>query len=82
MQLQPLGWEDHLERGLATHSSVLAWRIPWTKKLGRLEATGLQRLGHDFETEQQQQKQPWTISLFWVLMGFKMYHRKKSLGLP
>ena len=35
-QVQPLGWEDPLEKGLATHSSVLAWRIPWTEEPGRL----------------------------------------------
>ena len=31
-QVQPLGWEDHLEKGMATHSSILAWRIPWTEE--------------------------------------------------
>ena len=31
-QVQPLGWDDHLEKGLATHSSILAWRIPWTEE--------------------------------------------------
>ena len=35
-QVQPLGWEDPLEKGMATHSSVLAWRIPWTEEPGRL----------------------------------------------
>ena len=35
-QVQPLGWEDPLEEGMATHSSVLAWRIPWTEEPGRL----------------------------------------------
>ena len=35
---QSLGWEDPLERGVATHSSILAWRIPWTEKPGRLES--------------------------------------------
>ena len=39
--------EDHLEEGLATHSSVLAWRIPWTEEPGRLPSTGLQPVGHD-----------------------------------
>ena len=36
-----------LEKGTATHSSILAWRIPWTEKPGRLQPTGLQRVGHD-----------------------------------
>ena len=35
-QVQSLGWEDHLEKGMATHSSILAWRIPWTEEPGRL----------------------------------------------
>ena len=34
--VQSLGWEDHLEKGMATHSSILAWRIPWTEEPGRL----------------------------------------------
>ena len=37
-----LGWEDPLEREMATHSSILAWEIPWTGKLGRLQSMGLQ----------------------------------------
>ena len=36
--VQPLGWEDPLEKGMATHSSILAWRIPWTEKLGGLQS--------------------------------------------
>ena len=35
------------EEGMATHSSILAWRIPWTEELGRLQSTGSQRVGHD-----------------------------------
>ena len=42
-----LGWEDPLEEGMATHSSVLAWRIPRTEEPGRLQSMGLQRIGHD-----------------------------------
>ena len=37
----PLGWEDALEKGMATHSSILAWRIPWTEELGRLQSMGV-----------------------------------------
>ena len=40
-----LGWEDPLEKGLATHSSILAWRNPWTEKPGRLQSRGSQRVG-------------------------------------
>ena len=42
-----LGWEDPLEEGMATHSSVLAWRIPWTEEPGGLQSMGLQRVRHD-----------------------------------
>ena len=42
-----LGWEDPLEKGMATNSSILAWRIPWTKEPGRLQSMGLQRVGQD-----------------------------------
>ena len=42
-----LGWEDPLEKGMDTHSSILAWRIPWTEEHGRLQSMGLQRVRHD-----------------------------------
>ena len=42
-----LGWEDLLGKGMATQSSVPAWRIPWTEKPGRLKSMGLQRVGHN-----------------------------------
>ena len=44
---QSLDWEDPLEEGMATHSSILAWRIPWTEEPGGLWSIGLQRLGND-----------------------------------
>ena len=44
--LRDMGWEDPLEKGMATHSSILAWRIPWTKEPGRLQSMGLQRVGY------------------------------------
>ena len=46
-QVQSLGQEDPLEKGMATHSSTLAWRIPWTEEPGRLQFMGLQRVGHN-----------------------------------
>ena len=46
-QVQSLGWEDALEKGMATHSSILAWKIPWTEEPGRLQSIGSQRVGHD-----------------------------------
>ena len=45
--VRSLGWEDLPEKGMATYSSILAWRIPWTKEPGRLQSMGLQRVGHD-----------------------------------
>ena len=47
MQVQALGREDPLEKEMAIHSSILAWRIPWTERPSRLQSTGLQRVGHD-----------------------------------
>ena len=44
--VRSLGREDPLEKGMATHSSILAWRIPWTEEPGRLQSMGLQRVGH------------------------------------
>ena len=46
-QVQPLGWEDPLEKGMATHSSILARRISWTEESGGLESKESQRVGHD-----------------------------------
>ena len=42
-----LGWEDPLEKEMAPHSSILAWKIPWTEKPDRLQSMGSQRVGHD-----------------------------------
>ena len=46
-QAQSLGQDDPLEKGMAMHSSILAWRIPWTKEPGRLQSMGSQRVGHN-----------------------------------
>ena len=45
--VQSLGQEDPLEKEMATHSNILAWRIPWTEEPGGLQSTGSQRVGHD-----------------------------------
>ena len=45
--VRSLGWEDTLEKEMATHSSILAWRIPWAEEPGGLQSTGSQRVGHD-----------------------------------
>ena len=46
-QVQALGWEDPLEKEMAAHSSILAWRIPWTEDPDRLQSMGFQRVGND-----------------------------------
>ena len=47
IRVQSLGWEDLLEESMATHSSILAWRILWTEEPGGLQSMGSQRAGHD-----------------------------------
>ena len=46
-RVRSLGQEDPLEKEMATHSSILAWKIPWTEEPGRLQSMGPQRVGHD-----------------------------------
>ena len=48
MQVWPLGWEGPLQKEMATHSSILAWEIPWAQEPGGAQPTGLQRVGHDW----------------------------------
>ena len=50
IQVHSLGWEDLLEKEMATHSSTLAWKIPWTEEPGGLQSMGSQRVGHDWAT--------------------------------
>ena len=56
-QVPSLQQEDPLEKGMATHSSILAWEIPWTEEPGELQSMGLQRVNHDLATKQQKQQQ-------------------------
>ena len=60
-RVQSLGREDPLEQEMATHSRILAWRIPWTEEPGRLQSMGLQRVGHNLATKHMAQ----------VLLGVK-----------
>ena len=55
MQVQSLGQEDPLEEEMATHSSILAWEVPWTEESGGLQPMGSQRVGQSLVTKQQQQ---------------------------
>ena len=54
--VQFLGQEDPLDKRMAIHSHILAWEIPWTEEPGRLQSIGLQRVGHDLVTTQQQNR--------------------------
>ena len=49
-RVQSLGWEDLLEKEMATHSSILSWKIPWMDEPGRLQSMALRRVGHDWAT--------------------------------
>ena len=57
-QVQSLSQEDPLEKEMATHSSILAWRIPWTEEPGRLWCTESQRAGHDYVSNTHTSTQP------------------------
>ena len=50
--VQSLGWEDLLEKGMATHSCILAWKTPWTEESGELQSMALQRIRHDLASKQ------------------------------
>ena len=54
MWVPSLGREDPLDEGMATHSSILTWRVPWTEEPGGLQSLGLLRVGHDLVTKQHQ----------------------------
>ena len=68
IQVPSLGLEDPLEKGMATHSSILTWKIPWTEEAGGLQSLESQRAGHDLGTKQQQQFI--YLSLFWLCWVF------------
>ena len=62
-----LGWEDSLEKVMATHSSVLAWRIPWMEEPSRLQSTGSQRVGHNWATSL-------SLYCFWLPFWHELEH--------
>ena len=65
-EVQSLSWEDPLEKGPGTHSSILVWEIPWTEEPGRLQSMELQRIGQDLATKQQQGSnvfRPWCLGM-------------------
>ena len=68
-RVQSLGWKDLLEKEMATHSSILAWKIPWTEEPGRLQSMGLQRVGHDL-TSYRAYQGPRTLLIALQILNF------------
>ena len=69
-QIWSLGWEDPLEKEMATHSSILAWEIPWTEEPGGLQSMGLQRVRHQAQSDQAHMLQSLTLfMIFYEEMG-------------
>ena len=68
-----LGWEDPLEKEIATHSSILAWKIPWTEEPGRLQSMGSQRVRHDWAT---------SLHLIWLSRHFPEPGLNPDLHFP
>ena len=69
--VQSLGWEDPLEKEMATHSSTLAWKIPWTEEPGRLQSMGSQRVWHDWVT---------SLSFFFFLLQMSRWRPSGPSG--
>ena len=87
MHLRSLGWEDPPEKGMATHSSILAWIIPCTEEPGRLQSMGLQRVRHDGVTftfiirlESGDQEHNFNLILWKILSKYKS--RQNSIMKP
>ena len=70
-QVQTLSWEDPLKKGMATHSSILAWTIPWTEEPGELQSMGSQRISHI-----------WANNTLIVLHRFFFFNKLKVCGNP
>ena len=71
-QVQSLGWEVPLEKEMATHSSILAWKIPWMEEPGRLQSMGSQRVRHDWETSLHQWCRNCLRLLLWMGNKFRV----------
>ena len=80
-QIQSLGWEDPLEKGMATHSSILAWRIPWTEKPGGLQSIESQRVEHDWATKHSTEQQPFRMLHWERFQSHIRNHRETVLQL-
>ena len=73
MQVPSLGWEDPLKKEMTTHSSILAWEIPWTQEPGGLQSTGSQRVRHNLVLDMQQHSSGGCTSEVKVLTGLYCY---------
>ena len=73
-RVQSLGWEDPLEEEMATHSTILAWKIPWTEEPGRLQSKGSQRVGHDWSG--------WTSTHVWLKQERLIFSQFLEAGSP
>ena len=80
--VRSLVWEDPLEEGMATHSSILAWRIPWTEEPGRLQSTGLQRVGHHWVTKHMLPYISLVILYLVILLGNCVFSDAFVLKIP
>ena len=80
-QVRSLGWEDPLEKEMATHSSTRAWRIPWREEPGRLQSMGSQRVGHDWATSLLEKAMaPHSSTLAWKIPWAEEPGRLQSMG--
>ena len=70
MQVRSQDGEDPLNEGMATHSSILSWEIPWTEQPGRLQPMGSQRVRHDRVTNTAVMNQYWCIRIFFISNSF------------
>ena len=76
---EDLGQEYLLEKGMATHSSILAWRIPWTEEPGRLQSMGFQRVGHNWGTNTVNYRRRWPPNTF-ITSSFNSHILEVSSG--
>ena len=83
-QVWSLDWEDSLEKEMATHSSILAWKIPCTEELGGLQSMGSQRVRHDLATNQQQQSTQLLADIwdFHLILNWKLDLELWSVSKP
>ena len=75
-RIQSLGREDPLEKEMTTHSSILAWKIPWTEEPGRLQSMESQRVGHDFFKAEE-----WNLSNLFVFLNKNAKQRSRKVFL-